>query len=172
MLGPICLDPRFRFRAILDVNRRWHFAVAMEHLDIKAAAYAVLANLIGNASGRLLGFPSLDYGDDVADFPKASRHASGLVIFFACPGHKSASLNLSLSQLPNPLDFGFVRDFVAKGHDRHLVAWNSDIPDLLLSIHGCYQEGVASRQRTCGGILRHARNMPRKAGACYPGLTD
>ena len=43
MLSAIPLDPCFRFCAILEaVNRCWRFAVARQHFDIEAAAYAAL----------------------------------------------------------------------------------------------------------------------------------
>jgi hypothetical protein len=55
MFGAIRLDPRFRLRAIFEtVNGCRRFTVARQHFDKEAATYAVLANLIRDASGRLL----------------------------------------------------------------------------------------------------------------------
>lgn len=77
MFGAIRFDCDARFAFRLEAAHAFRLTVAGELADVDAIADAIRLDVVGRASGRDLGFPSLDNRHHVADFPELVGHASG-----------------------------------------------------------------------------------------------
>jgi hypothetical protein len=77
MLCAVGRNPSFSvFPRLEALDRFAGRLVTGQRLDV-ATADSVLADLVGDASGRLFGFPCFDDRDNVANLPKPIGHASG-----------------------------------------------------------------------------------------------